>query len=145
MTESMQTEQAEPEPAKKKRKKGTSPTARTLAECRKRGWTAQVVEHWNAFAKPFGRRVDLFGCIDIVVIMPNGILGIQATAGGGHSTRRTKSLLEPRLAEWIAAGAHFEIWSWLKRGHRWELRREDMADVIRAHAAHVQARAGDDA
>lgn len=129
---------------KKKRKKGISPTARSLAELRKRGMTAQVVEHWNPFAKPFGRRVDLFGCIDIVAITPNGILGIQATAntGGTHSARRHKALLEPRLVEWIRSGQRFEIWSWSKRASgRWELRCEDMGPTLLAHAACVEARA----
>ena len=38
----------------------TSPTQRTLKYLRDKGYTAQVVEHWNAFAK---RRIDLFGVI----------------------------------------------------------------------------------
>ncbi len=44
-----------------------SPTSRSLAECRKRGWTAQVVEHWNPHAHI---RQDLFGVIDIVALIP---------------------------------------------------------------------------
>jgi hypothetical protein len=126
---------------KKKRKKGTSPTKLSLAELRKRGLTAQVVEYWNSFAKPFGRRVDLFGCIDIVAITPAGILGIQACVGSTHANRRTKILNEARLREWVDAGGRFEIWSWTKRANgRWELRAEDMAPALRALSACVEAR-----
>lgn len=103
-----------------------SPTQRTLAECRKRGWTAAVVERWNPHARI---RQDLFGCIDIVALTPNGILGIQACAGSSHVARMTKSLAEPRLSAWRDAGGGFAVWSWAKRGARgkrktWTLREE---------------------
>lgn len=103
---------------KKRATKPTSPTARTLAELRKRGETAQVVERWNKFAK---KRIDLFGVIDIVVIRSAlhgkrlGIVGVQATTGENHSHRREKMLAEGRAREWIAAGGQLEIWSWSQR------------------------------
>lgn len=56
--------------AKKKRKKPFSPTARALKECRSRGWIAQVVE--QTIPHVFIKR-DLFGCIDIVAIVPSEI------------------------------------------------------------------------
>lgn len=106
-----------------------TPTARSLAECRKRGWDAQVVERYNQYAR---RRIDLFGVIDIVAITPTGILGIQATSnnGGTHAARVHKALAEPRLVRWLRAGAHFEVWSWAKQGARgerklWTLRAEE--------------------
>jgi hypothetical protein len=103
-----------------------SPTQRTLAECKRRGWTAAVVEKWNPHARI---RQDLFGCIDILAITPTGLLGIQACAGASHAARRTKSAQEPRLASWLASGQRFAIWSWAKRGPRgkrkvWQLREE---------------------
>jgi hypothetical protein len=94
----------------------SSPTQRTLAECKKRGWTAQVVERFNTFTK---RRIDLFGVIDIIAITPEGIMAIQATSGqtgGNHSTRMAKIKAEPRAKQWIDAGGKFEVWSWAKRG-----------------------------
>lgn len=125
------------ETPKKRRRKGVSPTARTLAECRKRGWIAQVVE--RTIPRKFIKQ-DLFGCIDIVAITPEGILGIQAAAGsrqdgrggGDHATHRTKILAEPRIVAWLRAGARFELWSWAKRGDRgvrklWTLRTEPFA------------------
>lgn len=138
---SVQSEPAAAEP-KKRKSKGSSPTARSLAECRKRGWTAQVVERFNSFSK---KRIDLFGCIDIVVITPSGILGVQACAGSSHADRRAKVLNEERVAEWVAAGGRFEIWSWSKKASgRWELRSEDMRDAVLAIASH-RAQKGSDA
>ena len=116
----------------KKRKKSTSPTQRTLAECRKRGLVAQVVEKWNPHARI---RQDLFGVIDLLAIMPpsnlgpGSILGIQACVGGDHAKRREKILAEPRAAAWMRSGGRLELWSWSKRGNRgarklWTLRVE---------------------
>lgn len=65
-------EAEEPAP-RKKRKSSTSPTQRTLAECKKRGWTAGVVERHIPFPKPQGTKIDLFGVIDIVAIAPADI------------------------------------------------------------------------
>jgi hypothetical protein len=129
------TDAVPPPPPKKRRKKSTSPTQRTLAECRKRGWIAQVVE--QTIPRVFIKR-DLFGCIDIVAITPTGIVGIQASAGtrksgggGDHATHRTKILAEPRIRAWLAAGARFELWSWswVLRGKSkaWTLREERFA------------------
>lgn len=120
---------------KRKRKKSTSPTQRTLAELRKRGWTAQVVE--RRLPRTF-TTVDLFGVIDVVAIAPtdlrldgkrSGIVGIQATTGSNHASRRDKILLEPRAKAWIEAGGILELWSWSARGaqgkrRKWTLRVE---------------------
>lgn len=118
-----------------------SPTQRTLAECRKRGYPAQVVE--QTIPRTFIKR-DLFGCIDIIAIerccpehadgecCAPRVLAIQATGGSGsHAHRRTKVLAEPRIRHWLLAGGRFEIWSWNKRGARgkrktWTLRIEEI-------------------
>ena len=119
---------------KKKRKKAVSTAARTLAECRKRGWTAGTVEKWNPHVRI---RQDLFGCIDIIALTADGILAIQSCAGSGHSDHAKKILAEPRAKKWIEAGGRFEVWSWAKRGERgkqklWTLRVEDVAPALRA-------------
>jgi hypothetical protein len=143
----------------------SSPTSRSLDELRGRGWTAQVVERWNQYARV---RVDLFGCIDLVAAAPPtalcacrptcpgarcrnaGVWGIQACAGASHAARRTKSLAEPRLRAWLEAGGRFAIWSWAQRrtdavlrdGRRsrrkvWTLREEELtlADILAEAAA----------
>lgn len=106
----------------------SSPTQRSLAECKRRGWPVQVVERWNSFAK---RRIDLFGVIDLVAITPTGILGIQACAGSSHSARLAKVVAEPRTTQWLAAGARLAVWSWAKRGAKgkrkqWSLREQEL-------------------
>ncbi len=106
----------------------SSPTARTLKYLRDEGCKVAIVEKWNPHARI---RQDLFGFIDLLVMDDNYacLLGIQVTAGASHAARRTKSLAEPNLAEWLGRGQRFEIHSWAKRGERgkrkvWTLRRE---------------------
>lgn len=106
----------------------TSPTKRSLDECKRRGWIAAVVE--QTIPRTFIKR-DMFGCIDIVAIAPDGIIGIQATSnnGGNHSARIAKIHAEPRMQSWCKAGARLLVWSWAKRGARgerklWTLREE---------------------
>jgi hypothetical protein len=103
-----------------------TPTQRTLRECARRGWPADVVERrvWRVTK-------DLFNCLDVVAITPSGILGIQCTSdsGGNHAARVAKCLAEPRMRAWLAAGAFCEVWSWGKKGPRgkrktWTLRVE---------------------
>ena len=97
-----------------------SPTARTLERLRKEGYTCQVVEKWQAFSK---RRIDLFGVIDIVGILPGkvGVLGIQATSRGNVNARIAKSLAEPKLLTWLQAKNEFEVWGWGKLKAGWTL------------------------
>lgn len=106
----------------------SSPTQRSLAECRGRTWIAQVVERWNQYARV---RQDLFGVIDIVALTDDGILGIQACAGSSHAARMAKIKAEPRAQEWLRCGGKLEVWSWAKRGVRgkrklWTLRVESI-------------------
>lgn len=101
-----------------------TPTQRTLAAYRKAGWTAEVVERWNAHARI---RQDLLGCIDIVALSPGRTLGIQATSGTNVAARLTKSLALPKLREWLRAGNYFVVVGWRKAGPRgrrktWQMR-----------------------
>jgi hypothetical protein len=119
-------------------KSSKSPTARTLERARKLGYTIQVVERWNPHAKI---RQDLFGCIDLVAITPSGIVGIQACAASSHAARRTKALLEPRLAAWCRAGGHFEVWSWKQdAAGKWDVRIEQLDTTVLAHAVHEESK-----
>ncbi len=96
------------------------PTARTLAELRKRELWADIVERWiGPPNKPFMRkRKDLFGCIDIVCLdgLP-GVLGIQATSdSGGNVSARAQKIREecPAVRDWLAAGNRLQVWGWSK-------------------------------
>ena len=105
-----------------------TPTQRALADLREEGWTAQVVEKWNPYARI---RQDLFGCIDLVAVhSEQGTIGVQACAGASLAARIAKSCAEPRLVTWLQAGNRFECWGWrklkVKRGGkavRWDVRR----------------------
>ena len=119
-----------------------SPTQRTLAELRRLGYLAAVVEHWNPHARI---RQDLFGCIDVLAIGPRVeladpyvlvpvrhdgpltiTLAVQATSGSNVAARIEKLTASPALPRLIAAGWRVEVWGWRKmaRSRRWELRRE---------------------
>lgn len=93
----------------------SSPTQRSLAECKKRGWRACVVEKYNHHMK---RRIDVFGFGDILVLDGEpGALLIQATAAG-VSARVTKIKTECKddAKLWLKAGNRIAVWGWTKRG-----------------------------
>ena len=96
-----------------------SPTQRSLKYLRDLGYVAQVVEHWNYFAKI---RQDLFGIIDIVAIHPDksGVLGVQTTSATNLSARVQKSKLNKVLPIWIKAGNFFEVHGWGLKGKKGE-------------------------
>jgi hypothetical protein len=105
-----------------------SPTARTLQFLRSAGITCQVVEKWNPHAKV---RQDLFGCIDIIALINEKIVGIQVTSDSNHAARARKASEEPRVWEWVGAGGWFVVWSWGKKGERgkrktWTMRLTNM-------------------
>lgn len=93
------------------------PTQRTLKMLRDSGAAVQVVERWCSFSK---RRIDLFGCIDIVSIRAGtpGATGYQACAGNSHAIRRTKILAIPAAKLWVECGNRLFVVSWRKSGAR---------------------------
>lgn len=99
----------------------TSPTQRALAHYRDQGFTCAIVERWNQYAKV---RQDLFGCLDLVAILPSaGILGIQATSGSNVSARVAKILAEPRAGIWLASGGRIHVIGFSKKGPRGKAKR----------------------
>jgi hypothetical protein len=111
-----------------------SPTQRALADLRKLGYHAQVVERWNPYAEI---RQDLFGFIDILAIHPerHEILGVQACSGASHAARRAKIEAHDKVMPWLLSGGRLEIWSYSRRGDRgcrklWTLRREVIPGVL---------------
>lgn len=97
----------------------TSPTQRSLKLLRDEGYSAWIVEHWNAFV---GIRQDLFGFIDIVAIREDvpGVLAIQTTSGNNLSARRKKISDNGYAKIWLKAGNKIQIHGWrkLKEGKR---------------------------
>jgi hypothetical protein len=90
-----------------------SPCALSLAEARRLGYDAQVVEKWLAAARV---RVDYLGVIDILAINTVEVLAIQCCADSGMAAHRTKCLASRRLALWLAGpGRRFELHGWSTR------------------------------
>jgi DUF1365 family protein len=121
----------------------SSPTSRSLAECKKRGLYAESVERFNRFSNT---RRDYAGVIDIIGIDETVTIGIQACAGASHSARKAKALSEPRLLKWLNGPSRtFWIWSWSKKGKAgkrklWMLREEQISiDSIAREAAERSA------
>lgn len=90
-----------------------TPTARTLAECRRVGWEAAVAEKWIEATK---QRKDLFGFIDVVALTGSSIVGIQATSGGEVSRRveKIRSQCREQAEAWLDSGGLIEVWGWRK-------------------------------
>lgn len=127
---------------------GQEATQHSLAEARKR-WpdaTVEIVEHWDAWApRPDGgrgRRRDLFGWGDILVVSPTaGHIIIQSTTqacvkrriakilGKQQATEKNRAAGKRRLKafhDWISGprkGRVF-VWGWVQpkgKGTRWVL------------------------
>ena len=89
-----------------------TPTQRTLAWLRQDGWTAAVVERWNAHTK---QRQDLFGFADIIAFRADQVLLVQATSDSNLASRVTKCQGNKTAREWMAAGNALWCVGWRKR------------------------------
>ena len=112
-----------------------SPTERTLAEVRSRGWYAYPCEGWRpAGARcvlcrtaAFWRRSDFLGFCDVLALPI--MLAIQTTSGDNHAARVKKIVQERQEAAWywLSGGGRIEVWTWSRRarpqnGKLWRLR-----------------------
>jgi len=107
----------------KRRKPGTSPTQRTLAELRKRGYLAAVVEKWNMHAKI---RQDLFGLIDVIGLGDGETIAVQCTTAA-HIADRVQKIADSDKVDMIRkAGWKIVVQGWRKdsTGH-WIVREVD--------------------
>lgn len=112
-------------------------TARTLAECRSRGWDADVVERWKPAMRPpkpgakpklmpYGVRVDAFGFGDVLVIDGDDVPGslmIQSTSRAGVATRMKKLLrgdpeVRRKIERWLRKRNRLAVWGWYKLSRR---------------------------
>lgn len=95
---------------------GISPTQRTLRELKALGRICGIVERFNAYAGPHGRRIDLFGIIDIISLdTSKGIIGIQSC--GQAFSEHIKKITEEKneeCYEWLRCGGLLECWGWRK-------------------------------
>lgn len=112
-----------------------SPTARSLAECEKRGWLAYVCEKWIPHARV---RKDAFGFGDLLVMDGwHGSLLIQATSDSNVSARvgKIKTECSEAARTWLYHGNRIQVWGWGKKGRRgerkkWTLRVVEITEVL---------------
>lgn len=100
----------------------SSPNARSLAYLEKQGYLAAIVEKWSPFPKPWGKRHDLWGLIDVIGVKLGScgvdVVFVQATTGSNAANRREKILNHENYQKVKASGARILIHSWAKRGPR---------------------------
>ena len=85
----------------------------------------EVTEHWNAFSH---KRNDLFGFIDLLVLLVDETWGIQVTSRSNHAKRRNKILDSERAFNWTKAGNRIFVISWVKKKNRWEAKKEEITN-----------------
>lgn len=102
-----------------------TPTQRTLKEMRKRGYLAQVTEHWVPVVRI---RRDLFGFIDVLCIAEGQVVGVQATSGSNVASRVTKIAEHENTPIVRKAGIRILVHGWRKAANgRWTLREVDVS------------------
>lgn len=94
-----------------------TPNARTKQYLERQGHLVAIVEYWTPFPKPWGKRHDLFGVFDLIMLKDGGeIWGVQATSTD-HLNSRIKKLEEsPECKAWLAKGGKVLCIGWAKRG-----------------------------
>ena len=101
----------------------SSPTQRSLALLRGRGYTVAVTEHWNAFARV---RQDLYGFVDVLAVGHGHTVAVQTTSYSNVAARVAKirnSAVAPTLR---AAGWRVSVHGWRKVKGRWQVREVDL-------------------
>lgn len=88
-----------------------TPTQRSLAEMRKRGYVCEVTEKWNPFARI---RQDLYGFIDVLCLGNGEVVGIQATSYSNTSSRVKKIADHENTAAVRKAGIRILVHGWDK-------------------------------
>ena len=102
-----------------------SPTQLTLRQLRADGYTAQVVEHWNNFAKV---RQDLFKIHDVLRVGNGETIGIQCTSYSNMAVRVKKVNACEAIADIRSAGWKVLVHGWHKKKNRWVCREFDCSD-----------------
>lgn len=102
-----------------------TPTQRTLAEMRKRGYLAAVTERWNAFARI---RQDLWGFCDVLCLGDSEVVAVQCTSADNVSSRIRKIEDSEHLVAVRKAGVRILVHGWRKGSNgRYSLREVDVS------------------
>lgn len=95
----------------------TSPTKRTMQYLRARGFMCGVTERFDQHRGPFGRRVDLFGFVDLLAVDSERTIAVQACVGSSVAARRMKIIAErtDEARAWLShPSREIEVWGWRK-------------------------------
>ena len=95
-------------------------TSRTLKELKAMGRFCGMVEKFNQYAGPHGRRFDLFGFIDIIALdLTKGVVAVQSFGASfsAHYQKVTQDKAISRAAiRWLLTpGTSLEFWGWKKK------------------------------
>lgn len=105
------------------KRKGTSPTQRSLKHMRDLGYLCAVVEKWNPHAMI---RQDLYGFIDVLCVKGEDIVGVQACTGG-DSAKRVDKIVEHDNYPLVITAMRIIVQSWRKNAAgRWVLREVEL-------------------
>ena len=99
-----------------------SPTQLTLRKLRKEGYTADITEHWNPWAKV---RRDLFKIVDVLAVGNGETVAVQCTSYNNISARVHKIAEAEALPDMRDAGWRILVQGWHKKKGRWVCREVD--------------------
>ena len=102
-----------------------SPTTRSLAHLRERGYVVAVVERWNPYARI---RQDLFGFGDLLALGDDEVIIVQTTSSANMAARIAKITEHPNLPAVRRAGIRIVVHGWRKSSAgTWTLRETDIS------------------
>ena len=103
----------------------TSPTQLSLKKLREEGYTVQVVEYWNSFARI---RIDLFGFIDILALKGKEVLAVQTTTASNMSARIKKIADHENVGAVRDAGWTIHVHGWHQDDKKkWHCKTKDVS------------------
>lgn len=102
----------------------TSPTQLSLKEMRGRGYTCQITEHWNQFARI---RQDLFGFGDVLCLGDNEVIMVQTTSYSNMSARIKKISEHENVSAVRKANIRILVHGWHKVKNRWVMKEVDIS------------------
>ena len=108
--------------------KGISPTRRSLKYLRDKGYTVDIVEYWNSFAR---RRKDAYGFGDLIACGNGQIALIQCTSYSNTNARINKIKSIAAAYEWVWAGGLIIVHGWKKLKRGATLRRVDLTQELK--------------
>lgn len=103
----------------KKRKKPVKLEYISFAYAKRQGWEPDITEHWLI---PGRKKKDLYGFIDMLVLTPTNILGVQITTKQNVNARIKKIQASPIYPKWRQSGGLLEVWGWYRDNNNiWQL------------------------